>query len=37
MGGDTSQLQRLTDEQVSARLGAYNPKGSLEHRATLPT
>ncbi|HEX8840994.1 MAG TPA: methyl-accepting chemotaxis protein, partial [Sphingomicrobium sp.] len=30
MGGDTSQLQRLTDEQVSARLAAYNPKGSLE-------
>jgi methyl-accepting chemotaxis protein len=30
MGGDTSQLQRLTDEQVSARLGSYNPKGSLE-------
>ena len=30
MGGDTSQLQQLTDEQVSSRLAAYNPKGSLE-------
>jgi methyl-accepting chemotaxis protein len=30
MGGDISQLQRLTDEQVTSRLGAYNPKGSLE-------
>ncbi len=30
MGGETSQLQRLTDEQVSSRLTAYNPKGSLE-------
>jgi len=27
---DTGQLQRLTDEQVSARLQAYNPDGSLE-------
>jgi methyl-accepting chemotaxis protein len=30
MGGDTGQLQRLTDEQVSARLAAYNADGSLE-------
>ena len=30
MSGETGQLQRLTDEQVSARLQAYNPGGSLE-------
>ena len=30
MSGDTGQLQRLTDEQVSARLAAYNNDGSLE-------
>jgi methyl-accepting chemotaxis protein len=30
MGGETGQLQRLTDEQVSARLRAYNSGGSLE-------
>jgi methyl-accepting chemotaxis protein len=30
MGGETGQLQRLTDEQVSARLAAYNPDGSLD-------
>jgi methyl-accepting chemotaxis protein len=30
MSGETGQLQRLTDEQVSARLHAYNPGGSLE-------
>jgi methyl-accepting chemotaxis protein len=30
MNGETGQLQRLTDEQVSARLKAYNPGGSLE-------
>jgi methyl-accepting chemotaxis protein len=30
MKSDTAHLQRLTDEQVSARLGAYNPDGSLE-------
>jgi methyl-accepting chemotaxis protein len=30
MGADTGQLQRLTDEQVSARLAAYNASGSLE-------
>ena len=30
MSGDTSGLQRLSDEQVQARLQAYNPDGSLE-------
>src|SRR5437868_6588986 len=30
MGGDTSQLQRLTDEQVSARLAAYADNGRFE-------
>src|SRR6476659_7247326 len=30
MGGDTDGLQQLTDGQVSARLQAYNPDGSLE-------
>src|SRR3954462_7303304 len=30
MGVDTGQLQRLTDEQVSARLAAYNGDGLLE-------
>ena len=30
MSGETAQLKRLTDEQVSARLKAYNPGGSLE-------
>jgi len=30
MGGETGQLQWLTDQQVSARLAAYNPKGLLE-------
>ena len=30
MGGDTSQLQRLTDEQVNARLAAYADKGRFE-------
>ena len=35
MGGDTGQLQRLTDEQVSARLAAYNPDGSLERDVKL--
>jgi methyl-accepting chemotaxis protein len=30
MGGDTGALQQLTDGQVSARLQAYNPDGSLE-------
>jgi methyl-accepting chemotaxis protein len=30
MNGETGQLQRLTDQQVSARLAAYNPEGALE-------
>ena len=30
MSGDTSQLQRLTDEQVNARLAAYADKGRFE-------
>jgi methyl-accepting chemotaxis protein len=30
MSGDTGQLQKLTDEQVNARLAAYNPAGALE-------
>jgi methyl-accepting chemotaxis protein len=29
MNGETGQLQRLTDEQVNARLAAYNAGGSL--------
>jgi methyl-accepting chemotaxis protein len=30
MNGETGQLQRLTDEQVKARLAAYNPGGALD-------
>jgi methyl-accepting chemotaxis protein len=30
MSADTGPLQHLTDEQVSARLAAYNPDGSLQ-------
>jgi methyl-accepting chemotaxis protein len=30
MTGETGQLQRLTDEQVKARLAAYNPGGALD-------
>ena len=30
MGGETGQLQRLTDGQVNARLQAYNADGALE-------
>ncbi len=30
MSGETGQLQRLTDEQVNARLAAYNGDGSLD-------
>jgi methyl-accepting chemotaxis protein len=30
MGGETGQLQRLTDEQVNVRLAAYNPGGALD-------
>ena len=35
MSGDTGQLQRLTDEQVSARLAAYNGDGTLERDVVL--
>ncbi len=35
MGGETGQLQRLADEQVSARLAAYNVGGSLERDLKL--
>jgi methyl-accepting chemotaxis protein len=35
MKSDTAHLQRLTDEQVSARLAAYNADGSLERDVAL--
>ena len=35
MGGETGQLQRLTDEQISSRLAAYNADGSLERDLKL--
>jgi methyl-accepting chemotaxis protein len=35
MGVDTGQLQRLTDEQVTARLAAYNGDGSLDRDVKL--
>ena len=35
MSGETGQLQRLTDEQVSARLAAYNAGGSLDRDIEL--
>jgi methyl-accepting chemotaxis protein len=35
MTGETGQLQRLTDEQVSARLAAYNRDGSLDQDMKL--
>jgi len=35
MGGETGQLQRLTDEQVNARLAAYNGDKSLDRDVTL--
>ena len=35
MSGETGQLQRLTDEQVSARLTAYNADGSLDRDIAL--
>jgi methyl-accepting chemotaxis protein len=35
MGGDIGQLQWLTDQQVSARLAAYNGDGSLERDVKL--
>ena len=35
MSGETGALQRLTDEQVKARLAAYNPDGSLDRDMQL--
>src|SRR3954466_3666575 len=35
MTGETGQLQQLTDEQVKARLAAYNRDGSLDHDMKL--
>jgi methyl-accepting chemotaxis protein len=35
MKSDTAHLQRLTDEQVSARLAAYNADGALERDVAL--
>lgn len=35
MKSETANLQRLTDQQVSARLAAYNPEGSLERDIEL--
>ena len=35
MGAETAQLQRLTDEQVNARLSAYNGDGSLDRDIAL--
>ena len=35
MGAETGQLQRLTDQQVSARLAAYNPGGTLDRDLKL--
>jgi methyl-accepting chemotaxis protein len=35
MNGDSGQLQRLTDDQVKARLAAYNAGGSLDRDITL--
>jgi methyl-accepting chemotaxis protein len=35
MSAQTGQLQRLTDEQVSARLSAYNGDGSLDRDVAL--
>ena len=35
MGGETGQLQRLSDEQVRARLSAYNGDGTLERDVKL--
>src|SRR5204863_5015427 len=35
MSGDTGQLQKLTDEQVNARLSAYNGDGSLDRDIAL--
>ncbi|MFL6785966.1 MAG: chemotaxis protein, partial [Sphingomicrobium sp.] len=35
MGAETGQLQRLTDQQVNARLAAYNGDGSLDRDVKL--
>ncbi|HEY8591900.1 MAG TPA: methyl-accepting chemotaxis protein [Sphingomicrobium sp.] len=35
MSGDTAQLQQLTDEQVRARIAAYNAGGSLDKDIAL--
>ena len=35
MGGETAALQRLTYEQVKARLAAYNADGSLDRDTQL--
>jgi methyl-accepting chemotaxis protein len=35
MGGETGQLERLSDEQVKARLAAYNADGSLQRDMQL--
>ncbi|MGI8704431.1 MAG: methyl-accepting chemotaxis protein [Sphingomicrobium sp.] len=35
MTSDTAHLQRLSDEQVSTRLNAYNPEGSLDRDIAL--
>ena len=35
MGAETGQLQRLTDQQVNARLAAYNVDGSLDRDIKL--
>ncbi|MES2120344.1 MAG: methyl-accepting chemotaxis protein [Pseudomonadota bacterium] len=35
MSAETGQLQRLSDEQVNARLAAYNPGGALERDVAL--
>jgi methyl-accepting chemotaxis protein len=35
MSGETGQLQRLTDQQVSERLGAYNRAGALDRDIDL--
>jgi methyl-accepting chemotaxis protein len=35
MSGETGQLQRLTEQQVSARLAAYNPGGALDRDVQL--
>ncbi|MGZ2412130.1 methyl-accepting chemotaxis protein [Sphingomonas sp. F9_3S_D5_B_2] len=35
MGADTGQLQKLSDDQVKARLAAYNQDGSLDRDAKL--